>query len=266
MSSPYVLPSFIAIPMPFLGSLMSQAEGWPWVFLVAGSLLSISGVMYMVLLQEAPSESVRTGSGEAKRQRWLKPAMLFSPFGAILGIYALIGFGQGITGPFMALYFTKFLGSTVEFFGVLSSIEMASVGLLSFVSGKLVDRFGALRTMGLSFGGEACLVTAMIFVRNILLAGVFYEAWGALDWFDLTAPAVFIGSRVGKERRATAISTFGVATKIPGLAAPGIGGLLFSRYPPIILMTYALIVTTSALLVWGLEKTMVLPSSKAASS
>ena len=166
---------------------------------------------------------------------------------AVVGIYVLVGFGSGIVTPFMPLYFTDFLGSSVQFFGILASIEMAMVGVLALVSGRLVDRLGSLRTVFVSFAGETVVVAAMIFVRNLLLAGAFFILWGAVDWLDLTAPSVFIGSHVPRQNRATAMASFGVATQLPLLFAPGIGGLLFAVNPPLILISYAAIVGVSTL-------------------
>ncbi len=254
MSSSYVLPSFAAIPMPFLGSVLSQTAGWPVVFVLAGSLVALATLTFALLLKEARTEPPPLKSNVKRRGTWLSRAALLSPVGALLGVYAIVGLGQGITGPFMALYFTTFLGSTVQFFGILTSIEMATVGILALLSGKLVDRLGALSTVTLSLGGEACIVGVMVFVRNIVFAGGLYETWGALDWFDLTAPSVFIGSHVERQNRATAIASFGVATRLPGLVAPEIGGLLFVAYAPSILMVYAAIITVSAFLVMALGR------------
>ena len=115
------------------------------------------------------------------------------------------------------------------------------------VSGRLVDRLGSLRTVFVSFAGETVVVAALIFVRNLLLAGAFFILWGAVDWLDLTAPSVFIGSHVPRENRATAMASFGVATQLPLLFAPGVGGILFGINPPLILISYAAIMGVSTL-------------------
>lgn len=254
MSSPYVLPSFAAIPMPFLGSVLSQSFSWSFVFAVGGVLVALACVAYFLLLRETKSDQAPSLRDSTPRHPWLGRAALLSPVGALFGVYAMVGFGQGATSPFMPLYFTSFLGSSVQFFGMLTSIEMATVGVLALVSGKLVDRLGALSTIVVSFAGEAFVLTALVFVRNIVMAGVLYETWGAVDWFDLTAPSVFIGSHVQRQSRATAIASFGVVTRLPGLIAPGIGGVLFIIYPPLIIMLYAAIVTASTFLILFLRK------------
>ncbi len=259
MSSPYVLPSLVAIPMPFLGSVLSQTVGWSLVFVLAGVCQAISWGITVALLQEPPRGPPRTAAPrvEGRERKWVQ--RLITPVGAIVGIYTLVGFGQGLYHPFMALYFTQYLGTSVQFYGILTSIEMALVGILALVSGRLVDRLGALSTSALSFGGEAAAVVLFLVVRNLFLLGAAYETWGAIDWFDLTAPSVFIGNSVPKERRATAIGTFGTVTQVPGLVAPGVGGLLFSQYPPLVLMVYAGIVAIAAVLVLGARRWIPAP-------
>lgn len=257
MASPYVLPSFVAIPMPFLGSVLSQLVSWSFVFVVAGVLVGVNGVIYALRLVEPAREPFPPAPSEPRpTRRWFGGLTFLSPVLAILGLYALVGFGNGITTPFMPLYFTVFLGSTVQFFGILASIEMAMVGVLALISGRLVDRLGALRTIFVSFAAETVVVTAMVFLRNLLLVGTLFVVWGAADWLDLTAPSVFVASRVARQNRATALSSFSVATQLPLLFAPGLGGFLFGIYPPLILMSYAAIIgaaTLAAVLLGGLR-------------
>ena len=246
MSAPYVLPSLVAIPMPFIGSLLSRAIGWPVVFLVSGALLCVSFTVYALLLEEPRGTLQRPAPRRDPRPRRWAWWMLGSPVVALFGVYSFIGFGQGICAPFMGLYFTRYLGASVPYFGLIASVEMALVGGLAWVSGRLVDRIGALPTMSASLGGEAAIVTGMVFVRNLLLAGGLYEAWSAVDWFDLTAPSVFLGTNVTTERRATVIGAFGTVTRLPTLVAPELGGYLFGIFPPLILVAYATVAATSA--------------------
>lgn len=248
MASPYVLPSFVAVPMPFLGSLLSQVVSWSFVFLLAGILVSLTSVTYAWLLVEPGREPLAEGASPSRpARRWFARWNFLAPVAALVGIYVLIGFGNGMVSPFMPVYFTEFLGSSVQLFGVLASVEMATVGLLALVSGRLVDRLGSLRTIFVSFAAETVVVTVFVFVRNLLLAGTLFIVWGAMDWLDLTAPSVYIGSHVPKQNRATAMGSFSLATHLPLLFAPGVGGFLFAIYPPLILISYAAIAAASTL-------------------
>ena len=241
MASPYVLPSFVAVPMPFLGSALSQVAGWPFVFLVAGVLVTVTSATYALLLVEPGREPLpQAGSGSRPARSWFGRWTFLAPVLALVGVYVLVGFGNGLVTPFMPIYFTSFLHSSVQFFGILASIEMATVGVLALVSGRLVDRLGSMRTIFVSFAGETAVVTALIFVRNLLLAGTFFVVWGAVDWLDLAAPSVFIAGHVARQNRATALGSFSVATHLP---------LLFAVYPPLILMIYAAIIGASTLAV-----------------
>ena len=250
MSSPYVLPSLVSVPMPFIGSLIGQGYGWAWVFLIATLFLGMALVIKWWSLREPSPESPMRPSMDGHKTLRPKGWSILAPILPIIGVYGLVSFGQQMYGPFLPLYFTRYLGAPVNFYGLLASIELGMMGVLAFVSGKLVDRLGALRTATLSFAGEAVAVAVMVFVRNVLLAGGLYEVWGAIGMVDTVSPAVFIGASVSRERRATTIGSFSVATRLPGLAGPALGGVLFEAFPPFILIVYSGIVAVACFGTW----------------
>lgn len=254
MSSIYVLPSLVAIPMPFIGSLIGESIGWGVVFAMASICMAASFIVYQLWLDEPAKDHdkplqhmTKQGLGVGQRIGLLAPVI------ALVAIYSVVFFGQGAYGPYLPIYFTRFLGASVQFYGVLASIDLAIVGVLALGSGLLVDRIGPLRAAALSFAGEAVVVGAMVSVRNILLAGMLYVTWGSVDVFDITAPSVFVGSVVEKEGRATAIGMFGVVTKVPSVAAPSVGGILYGIYPPLILVMYGIIVASAAIATWAVQ-------------
>lgn len=247
MSSPYALPSLVSVPMPFLGGLLGEGGGWWIVFSLSAGLLALSLVTRARFLKEPHVNRQDSGNSRPGNHsptgRWRVLSLLV----AFVVTYGAITFGQKLYGPFLPLYFTQYLGASVGFYGLLASLEMGMVGFLAIVSGKLVDRLGALETASLSLAGETVVVGVLVFVRNLYFAGTLYLLWGSADFLDIVAPSVFIGGSVGRERRATAIGSFGVITSLPALAAPVVGGFLYSTYPPLILIVYAVIVGFASL-------------------
>ncbi len=247
-AAPYFLPSMAAIPMPFLGALLSNAVGLSWVFAAGAGLTGAAVVVRVVGLTDSHRSTAKKSRERtehaSKPFRW---EILAGPVAGITLLYAVIAFSSGAYSPFMPLYFTKVLGSSLAFFGLLASIGLAIAGLLSFSSGWIVDRFGTLRAMGWSFAGEAMLVSGLVFVRNLVLAGVLYESWDAVDWLDQMAPAVFIGDKTVGPRRATAMSIFTFATSAPRVFAAGIGGAMFVWDPVSLLVMEAIVSAASAL-------------------
>ncbi|MDG6913459.1 MAG: MFS transporter [Nitrososphaerota archaeon] len=253
MAAPYFLPSIVAIPMPFIGVLFSERFGIFWLFIFAAALSFISVIIRGVWLTEThhPAAGANGGTSEKKTQGrgWRK--LLSGPVGGIALLYAILAFSGWAFAPFAPLYFVRVLGSNVSFFGILASIEMVIAGALGFASGQLVDRFGPLKTAGYSMAGEAFCVSGLILARNILVAGVFYESWYAVDFLDQVAPGVFIGGETTPGNRASVMATYRFITQIPSVFAAGIGGILFTWNPYSLLMMEVALSAAAALAVFA---------------
>lgn len=250
-AAPYFLPSMAAIPMPFIGALMVAHLGLPAVFATGAALTGVAVALRALGLTDShPGRSTTSATTAAHTPKLLRWELLAGPIAGITLLYAILAFSSAAYSPFMPLFFTQVLGSSVAFFGLLASIGLGIAGVLSFSSGWMVDRLGSLRTMGWSFVGEAFFVTGLVLVRNLILAGILYESWDAVDWLDQMAPAVFIGDKVDGSRRATAMSIFTFATSVPRVFAAGFGGVLFEWNPYSLLVLEAILSVACAIAVF----------------
>lgn len=263
MASPYFLPSLAGVPMPVLGSIGAQALGWPMV-LGAGSALAFvaTGVLALRLPREQ-LELAPDGRGTSQQGYGRGVLVVLATLSVLVLVYALDSFSEGSYMPFMPVYFTKYLGAPVEFYGALSSTYLMCVGGMSFVAGKLIDKAGAVTAMIASFLAEATLVFAILLATNFFTAGVLFVVWEAIDLLDRTAPQIVIGERVEPKRRATALSGFSMVTTLSKLPAPAFGAFLYLISPRVLLAFEGVISIASACIVFLMSRSIAFRQSAA---
>ena len=237
MASPLFLPSLAGIPMPLLGAVVGQAVGWSVVFGVSTVLLATSVVGRQIGLSETMEQDGRPPKlSKSPRFSVIRRLAILSPIALVASVYLLDGFSEGSYSPFMPLYFTKFLGAPVEFYGALSSIYLLLVAGIALVSGKAIDLGGAMKTMIASFGLEAIAVFGMLLTRDWIVSGILFVIWESVDLLDITAPSILIGEQVDSRSRAFALSSFGLLLRLSKVPGPGVGAILFGIFPTAILV------------------------------
>ena len=237
MASPLFLPSLAGIPMPLLGAVVGQAVGWSVVFGVSTVLLATSVVGRQIGLSETMEQDGRPPKlSKSPRFSVIPRLAILSPIALVASVYLLDGFSEGSYSPFMPLYFTKFLGAPVEFYGALSSIYLLLVAGIALVSGKAIDLGGAMKTMIASFGLEAIAVFGMLLTRDWIVSGILFVIWESVDLLDITAPSILIGEQVDSRSRAFALSSFGLLSRLSKVPGPGVGAILFGIFPTAILV------------------------------
>ena len=237
MASPFFLPSLAGIPMPLLGAVVGQAVGWSVVFGVSTVLLATSVIGRQIGLSETMEQDGRPPKlSKSPRFSVIRRLAILSPIALVASVYLLDGFSEGSYSPFMPLYFTKFLGAPVEFYGALSSIYLLLVAGIALVSGKAIDLGGAMKTMIASFGLEAIAVFGMLLTRDWIVSGILFVIWESVDLLDITAPSILIGEQVDSRSRAFALSSFGLLSRLSKVPGPGVGAILFGIFPTAILV------------------------------
>jgi MFS family permease len=87
---------------------------------------------------------------------------------------ALIGFGAGITIPYMSLYFNLRFGQTLAAISGIFFFQQLTMGLGSFVLPRLVNRIGPVKVIT-SFQSTAAFLFAIFpSIETFLLAALFY--------------------------------------------------------------------------------------------
>ena len=232
MASPFFLPSLAGIPMPLLGAVASQAVGWPVVFGASTVLLVVSVVGSQLKLSETmESHGLPPKPPHSPRLSIVSRLAVLSPIALVVSVYLLDGLSEGSYSPFMPLYFTKFLGASVEFYGTLSSLYLLLVAGIAIVSGKAIDLGGAMKIMIISFGLEAVAVCGMLLTRDLIVSGFLFVLWEAVDLLDMTAPSILIGELVDSRSRAFALSTFRLVYRLAKVPGPAVGAFLFGISP-----------------------------------
>jgi len=241
LSAIYTLPSFIAIPFPFLAVFLYTIN--PAYPIIAPAILYICVFFIQgIFLRETLSmkEKKKTGSPNKKKERYftlfsgdkkrisklktILPAFFF----VLLVIYSMDKFAGKVSSPFTALFFLGKFGVSLDNIALLIAGQMFVMGVVSSVSGKIIDSKGAWKLMIFSFLVEGVLAVVIIASPFFALALAVYWIKEGVDYMDIMAPTVLISKKIRPERRAKALSYFGIITAIFGMPGCILGGLLFS--------------------------------------
>ena len=124
-----------AVITPFIVTPIALHFGWRGAFFVTGAL----GLLWLILWQFVrANDSPRVRAGSTTRMRWLDPALA-----AYIAIYALGAMPLGIIIYSASIYLHARFGWTQATLGKVLWIPPLGWEISYFVSGTLVDRYGA---------------------------------------------------------------------------------------------------------------------------
>ncbi|MEW9698480.1 MFS transporter [Paenibacillus sp. SI8] len=155
---------------PFIGGLLAEWIGYRYIFYITGTLLFLASILTMLLVKEKfnvkeatakPKISVWQGYSQLKHVRQLT---------SLYAVTFLIQFAMLSTMPLMPLFVAELHGQTAGlafFAGLVGSITGFSNMFASPVLGKLSDRIGPERILGVCLAGAAVLFIPQAFVTNV---------------------------------------------------------------------------------------------------
>jgi len=155
---------------PFIGGLLAEWIGFRPIFYITGSLLFIASLIAMLTVKEKfdakaaaakPSVSIVGGLKELGKTRQLP---------ALFAVTVLIQFSMLSSMPLIPLFVQELHGkdAMLAFFsGLVGSVTGFSNMLASPLLGKLGDRIGSERVLGLSLVGAAVMFVPQAFVHNV---------------------------------------------------------------------------------------------------
>jgi MFS family permease len=236
----------------------AKARSYELAMLAVGAL-ALPSIFPIFYLRDAPHEDLPGVPGALP---WRKRLALLAAEGrhvatGVIGRFslaqALLGFGAGLFLPYVNLYFVRRLGTSTEFFGVLSAALAVAIAAASLLSAPLADRFGKLPTSILAQASS---------VPFLLALGAFPVVWLASAallvrtfLMNLTGAPLqtYLMEAVPERARVIASSVYNVTYQLAIAAGSGLGGLVIARagYRPVFLAA-APFYTASAflLLIW----------------
>ena len=144
-------------------------------------------------------------------------------------INVIIGFGAGLSIPYLNLYFTdRFHASTVVVGNLFAmSNVVLTVGVL--LAPWLVRRAGLLRTIAVTVGGSLVFLVIMAFTRNISVAALAFWMRAGLMMCSTPVTDKFSLELVPPEKRSVAHNIFQMAWTASWALSTALGGWLIQK-------------------------------------
>jgi MFS family permease len=151
------------------------------------------------------------------------------PIGRFAATQSILGFGAGLFGPYVALYFVSALGASVAFFGALSSALtiLLAVGSLAIV--PLAARLGKIRAAVATQALSLPFLLTLGLAPTLAVAAVALLIRGPL--MNASGPALqaYLMDRTAPQQRVLASGVYNVSWQVAGALGAGVGGVLIAR-------------------------------------
>jgi MFS family permease len=147
---------------------------------------------------------------------------------AIVGSNMVSGFGTGIIGPFLSLYFVSIGGDPIRL-GFMSSISIIIQCLILFLGGRVADHYGRRRVIVIAAFCAILFPALYALIRDWRIFFV-TSAMGAFGAISSPAYHATVADSIPPEKRTTAISMLQVFPSFPAIFSPLIGGWLIDTY------------------------------------
>ncbi|HEY7983258.1 MAG TPA: MFS transporter [Ktedonobacterales bacterium] len=151
------------------------------------------------------------------------------PIGRFAATQSILGFGAGLFGPYVALYFVNALGASVAFFGALSSALTILLAVGSLVIVPLAARLGKIRAAVVTQALSLPFLLTLGLAPTLAVAAVALLIRGPL--MNTSGPALqaYLMDRTAPEQRVLASGVYNVSWQLAGALGAGAGGLVIAR-------------------------------------
>jgi MFS family permease len=146
----------------------------------------------------------------------------------IVGSNMVNGFGTGIIGPFLSLYFVSIGGDPIRL-GFMSSVSIIIQCLILFLGGRVADHYGRRRLIVIAAFYAILFPALYALIRDWRIFFV-TSAMGALGAISSPAYHATVADSIPHEKRTTAISMLQVFPSFPAVFSPLIGGWFIDMY------------------------------------
>lgn len=212
-----------------LGGYIALRMGYAPIFY----LLVIGDTFGSLICYRYLTETLRKTNNHAKTSVIERLRHSFAPEPHLIRLYVsllLMGFSYGVAYSLLFGAFTETFGFTTVQLGILSTSFNLLWAVDSIPLGKLVDRIG--RKKGLLMSVIMAMVTPIGYIfSNRFEWFVFFYAISALDiGFWMPSYTSYITETVEQEKRSTVFGKLDAYSKISGIPAAWIAGIIYDNY------------------------------------
>ncbi|MCL6451363.1 MAG: MFS transporter [Acetobacteraceae bacterium] len=213
---------------PALGALLLPLVGADALVVVTGAIFIGCGLVRQFRLRETLREAPAPQAADLGRPG-------FRRLWALLAVSTAFVALQGLTawGPFIALYLADSMGYTPRQVNLLFALApLLAVGFSPF-GGRITDRLGAGRVLGLACLAHVVTLAGWLFTRGLGLTAFFLVlVFGSIQLagiaFDTLRAEV-----AGDRERGRVLGVLGTAAGTAAAMAPVLAGLLSRRFGPL---------------------------------
>lgn len=214
---------------PFIGGLMASWIGFEPIFFVTGSLLFIASLLAAFVVKEKFDTNKASKQPNLSVVKGFQQLRVIKQLPALFSVTFLIQFAMLSTLPLIPLYVQEMHGNTplLAFYaGLVGSVTGFSNMFASPILGRLGDRLGSERILGISLVGAALTLIPQAFVQNIwqLLAARFFLGLFMGGLLPSVNSLIRKYTPDGMEGRAYSFNTSSLS--LGNMAGPIIGGAL----------------------------------------
>lgn len=239
--------------VPFIAGYLAEIYSYSPVFLFFAILTAI-GTLFFAIFSIEP---IKREKEKINLLEELKNSLIMERNLIRIYLFAIIDrFAWQLWFPLLNAHFRESLSMTKSEVGMLNSVMSGTLFIAAFVSGKIVDRIGSIKSLCVSEGLGILTALALAMIPNKFFAVIPLILVGAS--FSLWIPAynVMVANYSSRKQRGKAYSkmnTFRTAIAIP---APQIGGYLYDNVSFVMPFTLSilLMITNISIILYGKRK------------
>jgi MFS family permease len=206
--------------------------------LLATGILALPSIIPVLMLTEPQRAPAAAPSGTSplslRHIDWPRVRFVAAgPIGKFAATQALVGFGAGLYGPYLNIYFVNVLGASTTYYGTLTAILAFLLAGASLVIVPIARRVGEVRAVVIAEALSLPFLVALGLVPTLLLASVVFLIRSPLmNAGNAPLQTVLMGA-VREDERVVASGVYNVSWQVMGALGGFLGGTLiyWAGYP-----------------------------------
>jgi predicted MFS family arabinose efflux permease len=232
---------------PFLGTYLSEVMGYEYAFYASSVVLILGSVVCVVALRDLPRKEPQEEGLNVGVLQGLK-ALLSIPSVALILLITVATFtGMPSIGSFLPLYASEEIGMTAVAIGGLVALSAGMQLLVNPVLGRVSDRLGQRRLMGMGLTAVAVMQLSFTRVTTPLQLSLVTLALSA-SMAVITLGVTMLSKAVPRELSGMAMGIYGSCEDLGFIIGPILYGLVWDAFSPSLIFMVGAGATVVALL------------------
>jgi DHA1 family multidrug resistance protein-like MFS transporter len=216
---------------PFLGTYISEVMGYEYAFYASSLILVLGSVVCAVTLKGLPRREPLEEGQRLGVLSGLKALLSIRSVALILLITVATFTGMPSIGSFLPIYASEVIGMSSVAIGGLAALSAGVQLLVNPVLGRMSDRLGQRRLMGMGLAAMALMHLSFTLVRTPLQFSLITLALSAF-MAVFTLGVTMLSKAVPKELSGMAMGVYGSCEDLGFIIGPILYGLVWDAFSP----------------------------------